>query len=778
MKKLTLLLHLMLVSVLTMAQNGTDKRNFFTLDREIKELFLTTDVYLEELDIESLTEEDLTHPSVILNYFELEHYDKYMQAFQENNIVRRQILINSQEALEEYSELNFQILQNDSKWGNMKLFGVKVIKAGGEVIEISSAEYIYDGDAEGYKSKFEKNPYFWAKPGIGKVDLKLAVKNLEIGDVIDIVSDEMNFKTITSGNFEYRASLKYLATDVPMKNALLKVKLNKKFRMNFVSINGAPDIQLNATESTKKGLVYDVYISNTTVVDDADLVKRIEVVPAISYAIGYYEGKEDWSSFAVKPAGEYQGRFEESEIIERVSNHIKNNLDNEKETLATQKANVEWIQEYWDGYISDSALVFALYYRNQNSNSFARRIYQSNRYYTTYSGERNIESSLIVNRKLQKQLAQRGIESKILVFADQTEGDMTNSVRMSDLNSILKVELDGEVYYYDFYNQDLPMNDIYYINQGVPAYSFDINLNVEEAEIPKSTCEDNVYSYQFIVTTDLKEKQTNLVINTELSGTAKRGANMFLEGMSVYDHQKYSYRGDLDIPDTIPFMDLGNEVKENYQNLVDSLKNNDLKPSERRQLMLYIEEYEEGLGLQEDDSNDVYELKLDLMKEYREGYYDIESYDAFNLYADGRSNFFPTMQAREEMTLNELVEKVGPNYVLNLGEILYDQLDVEDEDREFPVSMYDARTIHYQMVVNIPEGYTLSGYKGLNQEIDNETGSLKISYKEEGDKLVLDIYKKYKVTGVSLEDWPKMYEWLSAANALNDIKLVFKPTNS
>jgi hypothetical protein len=232
------------------------------------------------------------------------------------------------------------------------------------------------------------------------------------------------------------------------------------------------------------------------------------------------------------------------------------------------------------------------------------------------------------------------------------------------------------------------------------------------------------------------------------------------------------------VPDTLGFFSDENNSESEYAKLVDSLNNSNLKPVEKKLLMQEIKGFDKNDKDNSIDSKAIYEKKLEELKELRERYYELDSFESFDLYADGKSNFFPVLKAQEAMVLNDLLEKVGPNYVFNLGEVLYDQLDVESNHRNYPVSLTNSKLLRYQFVIEIPDGYELNGYNDIDREILNETGGLKVTHKLEGNQLIIDIEKSYIKKDVSVEEWPKMYEWLFEANKLNDLKLVFKPASS
>jgi hypothetical protein len=74
--------------------------------------------------------------------------------------------------------------------------------------------------------------------------------------------------------------------------------------------------------------------------------------------------------------------------------------------------------------------------------------------------------------------------------------------------------------------------------------------------------------------------------------------------------------------------------------------------------------------------------------------------------------------------LNGLVKKAGNNFIVEVGKLQGQPLAVKQEQRKrnIDVFMPFARSIEYQIELEIPDGYTAEGLAALNKKVENATG--------------------------------------------------------
>jgi hypothetical protein len=127
-------------------------------------------------------------------------------------------------------------------------------------------------------------------------------------------------------------------------------------------------------------------------------------------------------------------------------------------------------------------------------------------------------------------------------------------------------------------------------------------------------------------------------------------------------------------------------------------------------------------------------------------------------------------------TMGGMVKKAGNNLIVEIGKILGEQLIIKEAQRkrELDVFMPFARSIENNIVLNIPDGYTVEGVNELNRNIDNETGLFKVEASVNGKQITIKVKKHYLHNYESKENWDKQLAFLDAANDWMGTKLLFK----
>ncbi len=133
-------------------------------------------------------------------------------------------------------------------------------------------------------------------------------------------------------------------------------------------------------------------------------------------------------------------------------------------------------------------------------------------------------------------------------------------------------------------------------------------------------------------------------------------------------------------------------------------------------------------------------------------------------------------QSEFKCEIDGLIKKVGPNYVLKVGKLVGGQLSLDQDAlaRKSGVHMKYARSYHYILKINIPEGYEVKGLSNLSNNVDNETGSLISSASIEENTLVVHFDKKYKHNYEPLENWGLMKEFIIAGDKFGAKEILLK----
>src|SRR5690606_8399221 len=135
--------------------------------------------------------------------------------------------------------------------------------------------------------------------------------------------------------------------------------------------------------------------------------------------------------------------------------------------------------------------------------------------------------------------------------------------------------------------------------------------------------------------------------------------------------------------------------------------------------------------------------------------FDVKEVSNFKVTQTGRYDDQPELVYSLDFTTEELIKKAGPNYLVDIGNLIEQQVKVESDElvRDYGVYFDFPRSFKYKIVFEIPEGYEVQGIDNLNLKVENATGGFTSTAKIDGDKLVIETYKHYDVLTLPREEW-------------------------
>ena len=148
---------------------------------------------------------------------------------------------------------------------------------------------------------------------------------------------------------------------------------------------------------------------------------------------------------------------------------------------------------------------------------------------------------------------------------------------------------------------------------------------------------------------------------------------------------------------------------------------------------------------------------------------------AFKLHKMGRFEN-EVMLFSMKFQLDGLVKKAGPNYILEAGNFIGSQREIEEKHlkREVDVFLSSPRSFKYDIVLTIPDGYLVEGIENLTKSVDNATGGFQSVAKVEGNQLKIKVEKWYNHNFEKAKDWDKVLAFLQAANDFTSEKVLLK----
>ena len=143
---------------------------------------------------------------------------------------------------------------------------------------------------------------------------------------------------------------------------------------------------------------------------------------------------------------------------------------------------------------------------------------------------------------------------------------------------------------------------------------------------------------------------------------------------------------------------------------------------------------------------------------------------------DGRTFNKQDLKYSETFILGDLTRRAGKNILISVPGLIGGQAQVKPEDRQrkYDIDVRYPRTLTWDINFTVPPGYTVKGLTGLNQDIDNETGTFSTKAVMEGSVLKISVKKAYKQAKINKENFSKMLEFIDAAYNFSQRRILLK----
>ncbi|MDN3723349.1 hypothetical protein QRD02_03065 [Aequorivita sp. SDUM287046] len=657
-------------------------------------------------------------------------YNRPGNSIEYTKIERERIKLLDQAAVTEYSEFAYTegkvFYREMSRVTNTFHLGVKVIKPDGEEIEI-------DVNQESVTTNNEK---------------KIAIPSLEKGDIIDYY---FYTNTIVGENdlYQYEPVENTIGDNYPIAKFEFLLETEDDFFINFSTYNGAPKLQ-QIVEPTKKDKkrVYSFTAENVERNDFPRWFFPLVELPSYKFQVlfarsGKYEKKayafipEDVNTVKTNVSKEeifnlYEDKFRPYGELGDVERFLKN------KNFATNEEKVKevfyyirhaYYTNYVEAFVMDEANImypFMLYGKNpiifNNEVDFVR-------FFTAF-------------------LKDNKIDYEIIVGTQRYNGDIKDLLLESNINFILKVNTEKPVYI-EFFDAYATPNQLSPLLENTNAYTLKVVdrkhiENIETVKLPTTTYKENNSTEKTELTFAPDFSGIDINRSFEYNGQTKidEQKSILMYYDYVYeDHAKY---------ETEPILDRvknkrdQEKYKNEYAALLKKLKNNQQEKIKER-------------------TAGEYNLKID-------------NY-SFKIIKNGRFGKEDSFEYTENFTIgNDLIKTAGKNYILDIGKLLVSQVDLSNKEKNRTNNIYMSypRSFNYQIVVNIPDGYSVSGLENLAGNVENETGGFKSSAALDGNRLVVKIQKFYKNNYEPNAKWPQMVAFLEAASQFTQAKILLK----
>jgi hypothetical protein len=645
--------------------------------------------------------------------------------------IREKVKIQDKNSLSEYSEFSFNKIRQQSnffKKSTNTFVGIRLIKPDGSVKTIDVDEEAVNAGDDDEKNKF-----------------KLAIPGLQVGDIVDLYS-RVEKESKSDNPIEPLDIV--MGGDYPIVNYSMQTKIRNDFAVIYTAANGAP----NPEETRDDDFIYlkvnfkdvnkspnDLWLYNRRELP----VFKINIFPGFSSRVkkSFMPGKgevikglsKDWidSDVSMKLSGAIYSA--DMQMMGLTKEYIRNLKKQKGWKEIDRDSLINYLYYYgrfaflYD-YMSDSKIQVGVE-RNAASADY--------NFYSYFLAACNYYS----------------IDYDFIVTVPRTNGTIYDAVSTNDFLFLVRAKGNNDYYIFPPTMYSIA-NTFPYLFEGQDAYVF---KNIS-----------NRISTAHSVVEKLPYTKSNFNYSQEKLEVAVEDANP----LQLNIQRIKSERGNLAYDDQV--------MLTLFEEYVDTERTRIGQRTFADEIMARVGK-KKGTQLTEEYSQVFAEAKKkreEYAKKEVENTYSLKpvSFSDFKIMQTGNLGDQRDLVFKEKFTLEGIVKKAGSNYILTVGNLIGEQLQVKNDQRERKNNIYMpyARTFNYEITFSIPQGYTIEGIEALNKNIDNEVGSFTSKAKLENGKLIFSVNKMYNHYYESVSNWPKLLEIVDAAYDLSQQKILLK----
>jgi hypothetical protein len=627
-----------------------------------------------------------------------------------NSYRHDRIMLLDQRALEDYAQM---YIPEDGTYNGVQYkfyAGYKIIKPDGREIEVPMSSAVREErevDKKGYNQK------------------KLAIPNLEVGDILDFYNGEEQTINLSGKKyFSFEPVIFQLNREYPVVKRKISFDVLRRCFINMKTLNGAPNFKL--TEDAKRE-------RNRYFLESADLesVKDIKwlfenrALPTVKFKVTYAASSAARLPTFIGAPGVLKSTVSTKELSDFLEYILKSNILEGK---------------YFTGYMKKH------FKHEKNKEKLAREAFYA---YRNRSYIRNAEGLTVSGGNpysnqgtfapaatLSYYFRTAKIPHELIIGIPRQISSIDNLILENELTFLIKVNT-SKPFYLGLFNSHSVSGEMDEDVQGTSAFSINGLLtgkfSPKKVTLPATSHEQNVTKMLVkSVLNDLNDDKLTLEISKEVKGANRMYYQHVL--MDIYDYL--------------------HEEKDKYK-MLDNFESYDR--NRRNRLEKQKEDY-----LSDRDKSFSERLKLISESDFD---FEIDKASDLKIHQTGRHHDKPEFKASFVLTATGLLKRAGPNHILDVGKLIEGQLEIHKEERErvYDIYMPFARSYEYRIEVEIPQDHEVQGIEKLNIHVENETGGFISKSSMEGNTLVVDTYKYYKSNFEKNENWSKMCEFLDAA---------------
>jgi hypothetical protein len=585
-------------------------------------------------------------------------------------------------------------------------------------------------------------------------NVKIAVPNLEIGDILDLfVQTDSKVKEFDGINV-FPAVETTLKDRYPILDYRVAVEVENDFFLNMNTYNGAPPV---VEEETDRGATqkYVVEAQNIDKLETERWFYPLVEEPSIKFQIAFarkWSDEENVDIFTGED-GERKATVSKEDVFDyydRKFNKVKTKYSKEvlsylkDKNLQSKTEILKAALEYLRFYNFTAYFETAFAYR---ANIVSSNYYPSPKCYDYYFGMYNNDMNVIYD--LRAVCKKYDIDYDVVLVQPRYDGKLDDLLIKSNARIGLKFYTEPELYFFDF-NENMTLERFPYELEGSEAYQGTVYKGkeiekLERISLSKTSAEDNYYNEDISLTLTDDNKGFNLNRKMTASGHFEDRYTfswIHFKDFLAEDYEKFPDRGH--------FYNCGSKKQR-------EMFTTQYKAFEDKK-------YEEFVKNREESAD----------KEWEEGTVSDYSTKVIN---SGRYGENTPLSIEEDFIIKDgYIKKAGNNLIVEIGKFIGGQVELEDKERDRKSNVYldFAKTYDYKISLKIPEGYAVKGLDNLNKSSENETGKFISNARIENGHLIVETLKSYNSNFIESSKWSEMSKWLDAAYEFSQTKVLLE----
>ncbi|HYG15090.1 MAG TPA: hypothetical protein VEC12_04990 [Bacteroidia bacterium] len=670
---------------------------------------------------------------------------------------RLRFKLQDKQALEEFAQYHF----NDAD-----AIEITIEKPGGEkeIVDLSEAIEV----------KEELSDLFFHDIEVERSYKKLAIPNLEIGDIVDIKTfDAMRFNrnffhwsdallfiplypymipkmgycllfnTGYSGAFNNQ---RVLHNNYTVLNTKIEFDLGRTFYLNWRSLNGASDLEERESKGRKRRLWVFTDGARDKMKNET-WAEPMYNLPAIKYQICIVNKRErKHTKYIIDKRNKLKTAITTKDIKKIARRFVKSSnqytgdiyFNFYKKEGRKIKSDKDFVESFFNYYRTNKLYTIAA---ESDDEPYTAAV--SNRFFISY---------------MLKIVRKRMIPYSLIMGVPRSEGGTESLMSADEIIWGIKLDIEGDEIIYtdcDMYaqpgeiNPDFEGMKLYEIKPGWIRSAY--KVTDYDISVPHSSQNKFYYSIKAEFQPDYD--------------TVKVSRKTHLTGMARYRYRWISF----------PYNKYYDKVKEQYNSdsyfIIPTIYEEDLLEDED-----FIKNEEKRLTASIVESYQYYARER--AEEQLKNSFELVSYDNLKIKQHGLGVDSPDIIFEEQYVLRDLMDDIGGNmYVLKVGEFIEGQVEIKDEEereRFGDISYGYPRLFAYDIEIVIPGGMQVSGLDQLNRNVDNETGNFISTARIDGNVLRIHIEESFKGNFHEKAKWGQVLKFLDEAADFNTAKIILK----